>query len=202
MNICDPIRAGSTVLSGTGSYKTVAAGRYKIILRGGVGSYSSMDLKSGRSSSKYYGSGGVLTATKEFSKSMTLTVRTIGGGTYSYRDVNSYQITWSGGPGIAFWASTSAPVLAAGGGGSGGYAGGGGFSGGGGSKSSGYNWTGATGGSGVSCNGKCTASGSDSGGAGYCESGYSCVASNGANGQNGASATVYYCGPTSSSPCP
>ena len=209
MNICDSVRAGTTVLSGAGSYKITAAGKYKIILRGGTGYYQitrHCDPPPRSTSTTYYGSGGVLTATKEFSKGVTLTIKTIGGSSYGASDscsrANATSRSWSGGAGVAFWAGGSAPVLAAGGGGSEGYAGGGGFSGGGGSKSSGYNWTGATGSSGVSCNGKCTASGGDSGGAGYCESGYTCIASNAGNGQAGASASVIYCGPTSSSPCP
>ena len=201
INVCDTVRAGTTVLSGTGSYKTVAAGKYKIILRGGVASCN-YDRYRGSRGTSYYGAGGVLTATKVLSKGVTLTVKTISGGGWWERNVNLDDYSWRGGAGIAFWAGGSAPVLAAGGAGAD-RVGGGGFSGGSGWRSSGANWTGAAGSSGVSCNGKCTASGSGTGaGAGYCESGYSCVASNGANGQNGASATVYYCGPTSSSPCP
>ncbi len=205
MGVCDSVRAGTTVLSGTGSYKTVAAGKYKIILRGGTGRYdvthNPCNIKRWTTTT-YRGSGGVLTANKEFSKGVTLTIKTIGGSSYMRADscwsANSEDKSWVGGAGVAFWAGGSAPVLAAGGGGAGDSAGGGGFVGGG----SGYNWTGATGSSGVSCNGKCTASGGDSGGAGYCESGYTCIASNAGNGQAGASASVIYCGPTSSSPCP
>ena len=201
INVCDTVRAGTTVLSGSGSYKTVAAGKYKIILRGGVASCD-YSIYRGSRGTNYYGAGGVLTATKVFSKGVTLTVKTLSGGGWWERNSNLDTYSWSGGAGIAFWAGGSAPVLAAGGGGAD-RVGGGGFSGGSGWRSSGANWTGASGSSGVSCNGKCTASGSGTGaGAGYCESGYSCVASNGTNGQNGASATVYYCGPTSSSPCP
>ena len=138
MNICDSVRAGTTVLSGTGSYKTVAAGKYKIILRGGTGRYDVTHnhcYTSSWTTTTYRGSGGVLTANKEFSKGVTLTIKTIGGSSKWWSErcgfANAEARSWVGGAGVAFWAGTSAPVLAAGGGGVGDTAGGGGFVGGG-----------------------------------------------------------------------
>ena len=164
---------------------------YKVVLKGGQG------MIYWQSDYWYGGSGGILTAYKQIPKGVTLTVKSIGGGSWS----NGYGASNHGGSGYALWESgRDVPVLAVGGGGSSGNSGGGGFVG----NGNGYNWKGATGSSGVSCDGKCTANGSSNGGYGYCESDYSCIGTNGGNTGKPARASVavYFCGPALSSPCP
>ena len=195
----------------------MAAGRYQIILYGeqarGYWNYSGcIDYD------EFYAGGGILTAYKQLPKGITLTVKTVVGGAESYccRPCFNYR----GGYGVVFFAGGSAPALAAGGGGSC-DEGGGGYAGGSGSKSSGYNWTGATGSSGVSYSaGKSMAGGASTtsctgtssrrygyGGSGYCENGYTCT-SGGTNTRSNSVAkgnvyvSITYCGPNSNSSCP
>ena len=215
-NICSPLQAGTRVLSGTGSYKTVAPGRYQIVLygeqaRGYWNSSGCIDYD------EFYAGGGILTAYKQLPKGVTLTVKVVAGGVKSYCCSPCYS--YRGGSGVVFFAGSSAPVLAAGGG-AGCDEGGGGYAGGSGATVSGYNWTGTTGSSGISYSGgksmagggsKSCGSGrsarSSGGGSGFCENSYVCV-SGGTNDRNNSVAhgnvyaTVTYCGPTSSSPCP